>query len=1055
MRSVSVRTVPTTRDDVPLVGRLGELAQLEVAVAGAAAGVGTACAVIGPAGIGKSRLAGAAVGLARRAGFRCVWVAGWPDGGSPPLWPWQHVLTQLGAAEPASPPGSGESDRFDAFRRVAEAVQRAAVDQPVLIVVDDAHLADAGALLLARFVVRALRSHPALLLVTIRDDVELADDVRSAIDDLVREATVVRPSPLGVDDIAALIDAAGWDSSTAAAEQMLAATHGNPLFVRELLALGATGATLTTDSVRSVLQHRIDALPGSAARVLAVLALLGPLADWSMLADVAQVDEPVVRRAVDQARAAGIVSNTPGAIGTFSHGLFADVLLTSFERDELAGLHLRAAQRLSTADHTQHRVAAARHALRAATLRRDPATVSAATDASTVAAATLTAGCAYEAAAQLLTDVVDLLDQLRRPVPTAVVLQLAQAHLSAGDLRNARTWFRRAADQAEAPVELATAALGLGGIWVHEHRAAVDHASFMGLLARAIDGLGDDRADLAVRLTVRLEAEHIYVGTGTFAGVEAAVQAARDTGDALVLAEALSLWHHTMLGPAFTGPARLAIANELVRVAATAGDEVLTLMGGLWRTVDLYLMGDALAERALAESRERADALQVGAVLFVLEAIDVMRMIRNGEIDAAEAAANRCFERGISIGDADAVGYLGGQLLTIRWLQLRPEDIVDVARQVATSPSLVEGDVAPRAAAAVLAAMLHDHDQARADLHHAMTRMQRGVETSSNWMITMFCVVEAAALLGDRKTAESVYDSMLPFRHLPIIGSLGVVCLGSAERTLGVAASTLGDHELAVHHFERAVDQNHRLGHRVMAAISEGDLGCARIARGAPGDVVAGRRHVEQAAAALDGFGLHRRTTALRAATDDLLAGSPLPDGSIVRTMHGWSIAFGDHHIDLPDSVGVERLVALLERPGQDVVAGELLGAGRSSRHEINDLSALQAYRSRVDELRAEIDEADSDHDLERAALRRDELDQLLETIAPSLGLRGRTRAFVDAGERARVTVRKSIGRVLDAVARADPVAGELIQASIHTGSACRFDPVHGVPPVWRFTDRR
>ena len=162
----------------------------------------------------------------------------------------------------------------------------------------------------------------------------------------------------------------------------------------------------------------------------------------------------------------------------------------------------------------------------------------------------------------------------------------------------------------------------------------------------------------------------------------------------MALAEALSLRHHTMLGPANTGPARLQIADELVHVAAAAGDGVLGLMGVLWRAIDLLLMGDERAERALAEARERADALPVAAVLFVIDAIDVMRLMRRGCIDEAEAAAHRCVRLGTAIGDADAIGYFGGHLLTIRWLQLRPHDILGLARQVADSPTLVDGDVA-------------------------------------------------------------------------------------------------------------------------------------------------------------------------------------------------------------------------------------------------------------------------------------------------------------------------------------------------------------------------
>ena len=89
-------------------------------------------------------------------------------------------------------------------------------------------------------------------------------------------------------------------------------------------------------------------------------------------------------------------------------------------------------------------------------------------------------------------------------VPAALLLDVARTELVAGNLLAARRWFRRAADRADVPIELATAAVGLGGIWVHEHRSATDNAAFLALLERAVVALGDDRADLAVRMRVRL-----------------------------------------------------------------------------------------------------------------------------------------------------------------------------------------------------------------------------------------------------------------------------------------------------------------------------------------------------------------------------------------------------------------------------------------------------------------------------------------------------------------------------------------------------------------------
>ena len=74
----------------------------------------------------------------------------------------------------------------------------------------------------------------------------------------------------------------------------------------------------------------------------------------------------------------------------------------------------------------------------------------------------------------------------------------------------------------------------------------------------------------------------------------------------MVLAEALSLAHHCVLGPHHAA-LRLALADELIAVSPATGRPLDGLMGLAWRTVDLFLAGDRRAPRALAELRERLE----------------------------------------------------------------------------------------------------------------------------------------------------------------------------------------------------------------------------------------------------------------------------------------------------------------------------------------------------------------------------------------------------------------------------------------------------------------
>ncbi len=1047
--------------DLPLVSRDDETAIVRSALFAARQGIGSAVLIVGDPGIGKSRMAAESLRIAREMGFRCAWGTGWPERGVPRLWPWQAVLDQLGHPSDSAAAGTSgvwfESDqeRFARFRAIADSIREVAATEPLLIVIEDAHSADLGALLLTRFLIRALRSCALTVVITARDSPDVDPAVRSSLRDLGMDATVLRLAPLSVEQLRDLMEQVGRSVPLATLVQIHDLTGGNPLYVGELLATDQTAgvdAGVGVDAVRSILQLRVRDLSPEALELLAAAAVLGPSADREEVLFVAGIDDDAGSDLIWAAQRVGVLAESDVGRCQFTHELLGSALLAEREPSEIALLHTRAAlvlERGQSSGSVDPTAARARHLVAAALIVSDTASAELAGAACRAAARVAMSGLAFETASQFLNHAIELLERQGSDVPTELLIELAQAGLAAGHLLVARGWFRRAADQADEPVTFAEAALGLGGIWVDEHRGSIEHAAYMSLLDTALAGLGDERPDLTAGLRMRRAAERIYAREGGFREVFDAVRSARDTDDPLVLAAALSLLHHTMLGPANTDH-RLPIADELVRVAVTAGDAVLALMGVMWRAIDLFLAGDPRAERALNEARERADALQVAAVLFVLDTIDVMLLLRDGHIDEAESAARRCFEVGVSIGDADAIGYMGAHLLTIRWLQHRPHEILALARQVAASPTLVDGDVAPRAAAAVLAAMTGQFDDARADLQIVMVRAHDGVETSSNWMITMFCAAEAAALLDDVKTAEAVYSALTPFRHLPIMGSLGVVCLGSVERSLGVAAGTLGDVNAAVHHFERALEHNHRLGNRVMAAISEGDLGCALIARAMPEDISFGAARVDAAVSALIEFGLADRADALRSSAAGRLLAAPPPDGEAWLSGATWTLRYGAHIVRVPDSIAVRRLLSLLERPGADVAAQDLsAGVEQSLRYDLSDQMALRTYRERIEGLRCDIDQADGDHDIGRASRLRDELDELLDHLEPSLGLRGRSRAFSSSTERARVAVRQSLGRLFDIIGSQDPVFATQLRASIHTGVICRFDPVEHFPLVW------
>ena len=193
----------------------------------------------------------------------------------------------------------------------------------------------------------------------------------------------------------------------------------------------------------------------------------------------------------------------------------------------------------------------------------------------------------------------------------------------------------------------------------------------------------------------------------------AELKQARERSDPIELAEALSLAHHCLLGPQHA-KRRLGLADELIAVSPSTGRAVDGLMGLAWRTVDLFLAGDRRAVRSLGELREHLVTDRCDGLSYLVAALDVMLAMREGRLAEAEELADRCYALGVDVGDADALGWYGAQLVAIRWLQGRGEDVLPLLADLVTSPTVAEPCSGFVAAVAALAAATGDHPTARA-----------------------------------------------------------------------------------------------------------------------------------------------------------------------------------------------------------------------------------------------------------------------------------------------------------------------------------------------------
>jgi len=590
-----------------------------------------------------------------------------------------------------------------------------------------------------------------------------------------------------------------------------------------------------------------------------------------------------------------------------------------------------------------------------------------------------------------------------------------------GDLHEGRRQFDAAYREAERLGDaeaMAVAAIGMGGLWVHEHRTVAGATLLDERLRRALS-LVDPASPTGLRLRARIAGEDSY-RAGDPGAILAVLDEARAVGDPVALAEALSLAHHCLLSPEHR-TLRRTLAVDLVGLSFRTSRRSDLLMGLLWQTVDVFLDGDPHAGRRLTELREslaQGDHLAIG---YVVDAIEVMLTIRSGDLDRAEILAWACAERGRLAGDIDATGWYGAQLVAIRWYQGRLVEALPMLTELVDSPTLSATDNSGRAALAVAAALAGDRPAAASALATLSGRDLADLPRSSSWLATLGGVVEAAHLLGDVPLSNRAYELLSPYADRPMVGSLGIACFGSVHHALGVAALTAGDLDRAVEHLQAAVRQNLALAHWPAVGAARRRLAEAYTRRGGPPDAAAAEREIAAVAGAPGGT----RTPA-----------------RCVRTGRHWQVTLGHRSVQVGHRIGMLHLAVLIANPGQEVDAVEL-AAGLSALdagtdQPVLDRVAIRGYQDRLAQLRQELDAGDRS---ERAARARDERDWLAAELAAATGLGGRSRAFPTSRERARIAVGKAIRRAVAHVADADAVIGGHLAQTVRTGTRCAYWP--------------
>ena len=638
------------------------------------------------------------------------------------------------------------------------------------------------------------------------------------------------------------------------------------------------------------------------------------------------------------------------------------------------------------------------------------------------------------------------------------LLERARAAHRHGRLSESLPLFAEAFEAAENAGDLVAAGealLGLGGFWAHERRADDEYARYRYWMGATRDRLVDRDHVLQARLAVRIAADAWHAEGSRDEEFVDAIDVVRRTGDAPALCEALLLRHHVLMGP-HDADARTHVTSEFVNVAVSCGDSRWLALALMKQTIDGLVGGDPGARKTLERLRELAERDRFDDIGYFVRMVDVMASMRAGQLDTIEAEMSAALAFGEEIGEVDAMMLWSGQLLALRWLQGRVTELLPLVDDLMYSPNVSRFNRVYPAVAAALLAEIGRHDDARSALARVDPTLtfapveRDGLAPSSVWLMTMFTVVEAVHFLGDVTLAATAYHQLFPFAHLPFIGSVGIVCLGSVHRSLALCALTQGDRSLARKHYESATEQNLRFGNYSALAISRAELAVLLAQSETTTDLDEANALLHAAQHVATELGVQRRIETCASVIAALERSSSSGVRSCSLIGRSWVVESESERTVVSDMVGMRALVQLLSNPGVGIPATHLGGSlvDFDATPIIDDV-ALRSLRNRMRALEAELDRADWLGDASRASAATAERDAIAAELSRSLGLNGRARRFAATDERARTSVTKALRRAIAHLADGAPDLGAHLAVSVKTGSLCLYSPGEGAAP-WR-----
>ncbi|MFB6805936.1 helix-turn-helix transcriptional regulator [Streptomyces sp. NPDC056387] len=371
-----------------IVGRDPQLREIKQALTDAGEGRGGVVFLVGEAGIGKSRLAAEAVGMAFGMGMRALRGRSSTTGPTIPFRPLTEALMSLfrsgpldgtslddlplGPYRPALgriiPDWSSDAQNNSSMVILGEAVLRLLIatgrEHGQLLLLEDLHDADPETLAVVEYLVDNLEYTNVVLLATIRtepcDALDMADSARRrGVGTVLELAPLTRPEVGAV--IAAQLDTEPELVPRAALDRLWDDSSGSPFLVEELLqgmigsgalvrfedgwrVVGDLRSDVSTALARGILR-RIDRLGPQGLTLLSAAAVIGRRFPLTVLQRMTGIDDRGLLSHLHAGVAAQLVVPDEPAPDwyAFRHSLTAEALLTQLTPGNRATMAGRAA----------------------------------------------------------------------------------------------------------------------------------------------------------------------------------------------------------------------------------------------------------------------------------------------------------------------------------------------------------------------------------------------------------------------------------------------------------------------------------------------------------------------------------------------------------------------------------------------------------------------------------------------------------------------------------------------------------------------------------------